>query len=359
MTSIPSVHIIGSRDMGGAERWFVRFLHAMQQHGQYVQAIVRAGSTLAHQHLAGIPTQTTPMRTVWDPISRWQLARELSRTPAPIVQTYMGRATRLTHIPQHRGKIHLARLGGYYDIAPFRHAHAWIGNTRGLCDWMIQQGLPANRVYHITNFAATALPEQATEQAMLRARLNIASDDLLLLTAGRFVGVKGHPTLLEAFAGLPKTLAGKRPRLILLGDGDMRAELTTQATQLGILDRIIWAGWQQEPAPWFHLADLIVFPSRDAETLGNVILEAWAYGKPLIATAFRGARELARHEEDAYIVPCDNAPALTAGIEAVATQPVLQAHMVQQGLQRIANDFSETAVIGQYIQLYEHLLREG
>ena len=101
---------------------------------------------------------------------------------------------------------------------------------------------------------------------------------------------------------------------------------------------------------------MVVFPSRDAETLGNVILEAWAYGKPLVASAFRGAREITRHGEDAWVVPCDDGAALAAGMEHVIRNPALQTALLEHGLARIDADFSEAAVIEQYRALYAQLL---
>ena len=351
-----SLHIIGSKQMGGAERWFSRFLFAMRRQGEDVAAIVRNGSELAQHHMGTIPFATLPLRTVWDPLSRMELARAIGRSDAPIVQTYMGRATRLTHLEPGRGKVHVSRLGGYYKLDPFRHAHAWIGNTRGLCDWMIQGGLPANRVFHITNFADPARAVPIPELDALRLRLDLRSDDWLMLTAGRLIDVKGQRFLLEAMAKLPAQIDGRRLRLAMLGDGDLRAPLEQQARQLGIADRIIWAGWQHDPAPWFHLADMVVFPSRDAETLGNVILEAWAYARPLVATAFRGAREIARHGEDAWVVPCDDSSAIARGIDTVMRDAGLREQMVAKGIARIRDDFSETAIITQYRALYAQLL---
>lgn len=350
-----SLHIIGSKEMGGAERWFARFLSAMQRHGAPVSAVVRRGSDLATRHLDGVDFAELPLRTVWDPLSRYQVSRLIARSDAPIVQTYMGRATRLTHLPPGRGKVHVSRLGGYYRLPPFAHAHAWVGNTRGLCDWMIRGGLPAERVFHITNFADPARPVAAAELDALRRRIDLRADDWLLLTAGRLVDVKGQRYLVEALAKLPREIDGRRLRLVVLGEGPLREALEQQARQLGVADRILWAGWQHDPAPWFHIADMVVFPSRDAETLGNVILEAWAYGRPLVATAFRGAREIARHREDAWVVPCDDAAALAAGIETVMRDPALRHGMVACGIDRIHGDFSEAAVVAQYRALYARL----
>ena len=357
--SIPSLHIIGTREMGGAERWFVRFLRAMQRAGEPVQALVRAGGDLATHHLAGIPTGGLPMRTVWDPYSRWQVSRYARASHAPVVQTYMGRATRLTHLKRGLGQVHIARLGGYYKLDPFRHAHAWIGNTRGLCDWMVKGGLPADRVFHVTNFADAAAPPDPAAMDAIRRQIDARDDDWLMIHPGRFVKVKGHANLLDAFARLPAELAGRRLRLILLGDGSLRPALEEQARQLGIFDRIVWAGWQQDPAQWLHVADMVVFPSRDEETLGNVILEAWAYGKPLVATAFRGAREIARPGDDAIVVPCDDAPALANGLREMIETPALQQALAAAGARRVSEDFGEATVIGQYQALYARLAGGG
>lgn len=353
-----SLHLIGSKEMGGAERWFIRFLTALQRHGNQIEAVVRSGSDLARYHCKNLPHRELPMRTTWDPLSRLEVSRLIAASDAPIVQTYMGRATRLTHLRPGRGKVHVARLGGYYKLDPFRHAHAWIGNTKGLCDWMIQGGLPADRVFHLTNFADPAKVVPQTELDALRRRIHHRAEDWLMITAGRLIDVKGHRFLIDAMSRLPAEINGRRPRLIVLGDGSLRHALQHQARQAGVTDRILWAGWQQDPTPWFHLADMVVYPSRHAETLGNVIFEAWAYGKPLVATAFLGAREITRHGEDAWVAPCDDGAALAAGMDYVIRHPDLQRDLVRQGFARIEREFSETTVIGQYHQLYAHLLEK-
>ncbi|ROQ92098.1 glycosyltransferase [Desulfosoma caldarium] len=351
-----SLHMIGSPRMGGAERWFVRFINAMLRHGEEVEVAVRRGSELARHHFAGRAHYELPYSTVWDPFSRYAVSRLIARSEAPIVQTYMGRATRLTRIQPGRGKVHVARLGGYYKLDAFRHAHAWIGNTKGLCDWMIRGGLPAKRVFHITNFAEPPRAVAAEALAALRRRIAVRPEDWTILAPGRLIDVKGHRYLIDALRRLPAEINGRRLRLVVLGDGELAGPLKEQARQAGVAERILWAGWQHDPAPWFHMANMVVFPSREAETLGNVILEAWAYGKPLVVTAFRGAREITRPGEDAWVVPCDDGAALAAGMEHVIRNPDLQKHMVTNGLVRIERDFSEAAIIAQYRGLYAKLL---
>jgi len=221
---------------------------------------------------------------------------------------------------------------------------------------MIAQGLPADRVFHIYNFADPAPAVPAARLDELRRQVEARPDDLLMITAGRLIDVKGQRYLIDALARLPAQVAGRRLRLVVLGDGPLAEPLRDQARQLGIDDRVAWLGWQQEPAPWFELADLVVFPSRDAETLGNVILEAWSHGRPLVASAFRGAREIVRHGEDGWLVPCDDAAALAAGIETVLRDPSLAAAIADAGRARVERDFSEDVIIARYRELYRQLL---
>lgn len=350
-----SLHIIGSKQMGGAERWFLRFLHALRARGHEVLAVVRRGSELDSGVLAGLPAAALPLRTVWDPLSRREVSRLIRAERPAIVQTYMGRATRLTHLRPDGGIVHVSRLGGYYKLDGYRHAHAWIANTRGLCDYLVQHGFPRERVFHVYNFAEPVPAIEPAALEALRARLALQPEDLLLLTPGRFVPVKGQRTLLDALARLPATLAGRRLRLAMLGDGPLAAELQQQARSAGIDDRIVWAGWQTDTAPWYALADLVVFPSREQETLGNVVLEAWAHGRPLVTTLFRGAREIATHGEDAWCVPCDDAAALAEGLRRVIVDEPLQLALVDGGRATLARNFSEPAVMSQYEALYRQL----
>lgn len=355
MTWPPNLQPIGSKALGGAERWFQRFAVALAERGAPARLGLRKDGAMAKLDLGALPVDALPFRTTWDPLSRGAIDRLIRRTRPAVVQTYMGRATRLTHT--HGRAAHVARLGGYYRLGPYRHADAWIGNTRALCDWMIAEGLPARRVFHIYNFIDPAHPHPTAEIAALRDALGVGAEPWLLLALGRLVTFKGHAVLLDALARLPQEIDGRPWRLLLLGEGPLRAKLTRQADALGIGERIIWTGWQPDPTPYLQLCDLVVFPSLDTETFGNVILDAWVWDRPLVTTAFRGAREVARHGEDAYVVPCGDAAALARGIEATLGDAALCRALTQRGAERVAREFGVAPIMAQYLDLYRRLAR--
>ena len=347
--------MVGSKALGGAERWFIRFVRALADCGAAPELAIRSRSDLASVDFGALKVHRLPFRTVWDPWSRRTVRRLLRERQLDVVQTYMGRATRLTRVRPGRGPVHIARLGGYYDLAPYRHAHAWIGNTRGLCDYLIQNGLPAERVFHIYNFVDPPEAVPSSRLAELRGQLAIPEGAWVILTPGRFVDVKGHRYLLDALARLPQEMGGRPLCLLLLGDGVLSSALRRQAAQAEIDERIVWAGWREDPGPYYALADLVVFPSLERETLGNVVLEAWAHGRPLVTSLFRGAREIARHGEDAWCVPCADGASLADGVRRVLLDPPLAASLVAGGQRRVRHDFGRGPILQQYLNLYNRL----
>jgi glycosyltransferase involved in cell wall biosynthesis len=348
-----SLHIIGGRKLGGAERFYVRLVNALAARGEPVAAMTVAGGEIDAALDPGIPRHHAPMAGVWDVWSRWRIRRVARRYA--IVQTYMGRATRLTHLPAQGGAVHLARLGGYYNLKGYRHAHAWVGNTRGIRDYLVREGLPAERVFYIGNFVdpAPVIP-RATLEA-LRRRWSIPPQARILLGLGRLHPNKGFADLLEAFARLPDKLGDRPLWLTMVGDGPLREELHALAGRLGIARRVTWAGWQYDPAPWYQMAEVFVCPSRH-EPLGNVVLEAWANGVPVVSTAAQGPLELIASGVDGLLAPVADPAGLAGTIQrALALEDGGRAALVAAGRCKLERDFSESAIVGAYLALYRQL----
>jgi glycosyltransferase involved in cell wall biosynthesis len=303
-----------------------------------------------------VPQHPISMRSVWDPLARWQLGRAIRSEAPQIVQTWMGRATRLVSLPKGRQPIHIARLGGYYDVKGYRHAHAWIGNTKGICDYLVREGLPAGRVFHIGNFIEPIArpPQPFVDQ--FRVEWRLPPNACVLFAAGRLHPNKGFADLLDAFSRLPHDIHGRQLRLVLAGDGPLAAELHAQAEQLNIQDRVIWAGWQQDLAPLFALADGFVCPSVH-EPLGNVLLEAWANDVPLLSTDTDGALELMTHEVDGLIVPKNDPQALAqAMLEMLEMSPAARTALVSAGRQSLLASHGKQTIVTAYTELYQRLI---
>lgn len=355
-----SIHVLGSRQFGGADQFCVRLVRALRDAGQAVTAVNRRDSPVA-MALAndGVEQIHLPLANSFDLWTVWRLRQLVAARGPCIVQTYMGRATRLTRLPARTRAVHIARLGGYYKIdGYYRHAHAWIGNTKGLCDHLVKEGLPAARVFHIGNFVPDPIVATAAETAALRRQWAIPEDARVLFTLGRLIGLKGFGDLLEALARMPREVAGRPVVLLVAGSGPLESELKAHATRLGLDDRVRWLGWQDPPDAFFTLADVLVCPSRK-ETLGNVILEAWNHGLPVVSTQTHGAVELIEDGHTGLLAPIRDPAALAARLGEMLSAPAArQAAMGAAGHAFLNARFGKTAIVEAYLALYAGLLAQ-
>ena len=133
-----------------------------------------------------------------------------------------------------------------------------------------------------------------------------------VVAAGRLGHQKGFDLLLEAFAGVVRTLG--RGTLTILGDGPERAALMAQAAALRIAPAVRLVGFQENPFTYFAAADVFVLSSR-YEGLPNVVLEALACGCPVVAfDCPHGAREIVRDAVNGVLVPPEDVTALRAAM---------------------------------------------
>jgi glycosyltransferase involved in cell wall biosynthesis len=146
-------------------------------------------------------------------------------------------------------------------------------------------------------------PASRAAGAALRRSFGIPAGAPLLLSVGSLTPVKGHSFLLPAM----DHLRGRYPnmRLLILGEGFLRAELETQRHHLGLDDIVLMPGFSSHVVQAMAAADLLVLPSTN-EGMAWVLLEAAASGLPAVATDVSGARHAVDHGRSGLIVPpCD------------------------------------------------------
>ncbi|MEM7406054.1 MAG: glycosyltransferase [Pseudomonadota bacterium] len=348
-----SLHVIGSRTSGGAERFYVRLCAALHAAGHDVLAVNPPASAVARELGNRAPQRHVKMRGVWDPLARWGLRRIVRNTGAPIVQTYMGRATRLMRVDGASSR-HIARLGGFYDIKGYRHADAWVGNTRGICDHLIAAGLEAKRVFHIGNFV-DPVDRAGLVSSGFRVDHDLPEDCWIVLFTGRLHPNKGVVDLLQALAATPPVLDGRPLRVLMLGDGPLRDELERATASLGLGEIVRWLGWVEDPGRYYANADLFVCPSVH-EPLGNVVLEAWAHRVPVIATRSQGPLEIATDQHDAWLVDIGDTGGMAGAIETLLTvDNGLRCELAEAAHQTLAAAHSSEVITRAYLDLYDAL----
>jgi len=327
---------------GGAELYFLRLCLALQRAGLSQHAVVRPHPERVAKLEAGGVTVTCARFGGWlDFTTRPAIRRAIASFRPHIVMSYMTRATR--YMP--RGNfVHIARLGGYYDLKHYRRCDHLVGNTPDLVEYFQRHGWPRERVHFIPNFVDTHTSPPAD-----RARFATPGTVPLVFALGRFHRNKAFDVLLAAMARLPEAY------LWLAGDGPERGPLESAAAELGLSGRVRFVGWQDDPAPFFAAADVLAVPSRH-EPLGNVVLEGWAQGLPVVAAASQGPRFLIRDGENGLLVPVDDPESLAAALSRVLADRRLAGRLAAGGRAALGAEFSEQAVVAGYLSLFRRVL---
>ncbi|HTV44657.1 MAG TPA: glycosyltransferase [Stellaceae bacterium] len=344
--------IAGARH-GGAETFFVRLATALQRAGETQRILMRHDRTRSrHLSEAGIAIAELPFGGALDIATRLAFRREVARWRPDIVLTWMSRATRLCP----RGDfVHVARLGGYYDLKYYQRCDHLIGNTRAIVDYAVAAGWPRQRIDYLPNF----VPDTRRSDTNRPGNRGSAPDAPLAdppraLALGRLHPNKGFDLLLAALAEVPAV------RLAIAGDGPLRVPLQRLAGRLGIADRVSFLGWREDVPELLAQADFFVCPSL-LEPLGNVVIEAWSAGLPVIAIASDGPARLIEDGVSGLLVPLPGRPgggprALAAAIERLMRDPALRTRLARAGRLAYEAEFTEAAVVAQYRHFFDRLV---
>jgi glycosyltransferase involved in cell wall biosynthesis len=294
-----------------------------------------------------------------------RLARLLRRERADVLHTHTlaaanalariaGRLARVPvvshlHIANHFRPATRALLANL-DNATARFAAALVAVSEDTRRAYEDQGYPRRiRVVYNGVNATTA------DANGLREELSIPADVPLVAEVGRLCDVKGQRELIDAIALLPGARAVLVGADLELGGAYERA-LRDHADQLGVTDRVVFAGYRDDAARVVAAADVLALPSW-TEGLPLVVLEAMALGRPVVATAVGGTPELVADGETGLLVPPRDVAALTAALKRVLDDEALRRRLGEAGRRRVAERFSSEAMTRDVLAVYDEVTR--
>lgn len=277
-----------------------------------------------------------------DIFTRMRLAKLAQLEQPDVILGWMNRACAI--LPDGPW-VNVGRLGGYYNLKYYQKCHHLVCNTPDIADYVVREGWPANRTHYIPNF--TPVDDSSPID---RASLDTKVDDKVLLILARLHKVKGIDIAIRALASIPGAI------LWIAGDGGLEGALRSLAENEGVADRVRFLGWRDDRSALLRSADVCLVPSR-YEPFGNVVVNAWAHGVPLVAAASQGPSFLIRDGDDGIKVPIDDAPALAVAVNAVLNDGELSGRLRAGGFERVRREFSEDAVVQQYMDLLSTVKR--
>ena len=356
--------------IGGAEQQVLQLATGLVTRGWRVNVIAmsgnggRAATTLQS---AGVAFHTLGMRKgLADPRGWLRLHAWSVRNHPDIIHTHLPHATMLARFSRIASPvrvlvdtIHSPATGGPARHIGYRLSAGFVDTVTAVSHAAAGPWLEAGLV---GQGKLTILPNgvdtdrwNRDEGARISKRRELGlTDEFLWLAVGRLDPVKNHATLLRAFAR-----TAHNSRLVIAGEGPLRCDLRSLATELGLRDRVSFPGFQSDVRQWMHAADGFVLCSS-WEGLPITLLEASACELPAVITDIPGSREVTPLPHHGATVPVRDADALAAAMIAMMRLPHPDRREIgRQMRMSVCTRFNLKAVLTQWDNVYRTLLERN
>jgi glycosyltransferase involved in cell wall biosynthesis len=384
MSPLPIIYVIGSLDVGGAERHLAQIIPRLDR-GRWkpvVCCLTERGKLADGLEAAGFEVIARPVARRSGGASRirsfvrlaetvlW-LCRVMRRFRPAIAHFFLpgayilgAPASILARVPV---RIMSRRSLNYYQrnirfspaIEGWLHPHmtAILGNSNSVVRQLHDdENVQADRlglIYNGIDFAK--YQKSSMVRQGVRASLEIDQDALVFIMVANLIPYKGHQDLLVAFSmACPHLPAGWR--LLVVGrDDGIGGALREQATNLKIADNVLFLDSRSDVPDLLCGADIGVLSSHE-EGFSNAVLESMAAGLPVIATDVGGNPEANINGETGVIVPPRDPKAMSEAILRLSVDGALRVRMGMNAADRAEKTFSLDACVSRYEDLYRGLL---
>ncbi|MFO7709659.1 MAG: glycosyltransferase [Desulfobacterales bacterium] len=361
------VHLTEDMGVGGQEKIIATLAESLDRRRfeAEVWCLARGGALAEAVRRSGIRVRVLKLASYHDPLNVLRLAWQLRRAGADIVHThgdFAGTFGRLSAILAGKRKIvahvhttdpglcrrhiRVQRL-----LAPFTRSVVCV--SQAVQQFVTRRiGLPAEKCRVVYN----GVPAQAESRLCPPGR-DKTREGLLAVSVGSLVDNKGHRVLIDAF----RHALAFRPdlRLLIVGDGPLRAELERRAADSDLTSSIGFAGCLADVHPVLRRADMLIQPTLHREALSLSLIEAAQHGLPAVASRLGGIPEVVAHGRTGLLVPPGDSEALAGAMLALATDPGLRARLGETARSEYEERFRAERMVAEIDSLYTSLFMDG
>lgn len=241
----------------------------------------------------------------------------------------------------------------YYPIEKLLSFRTDLLITMNREDYACAQKFNAGRVeivngvgYDFSKFAEPNLEEKSK----VRKELGFEEGDIFAISVAQLIKRKNHIVLIQAVA----KLNNPKFHLVICGDGVQEVELKEKAKELKVEKQIHFLGFRKDIPKLCHSADLFLFASLQ-EGLPIAVMEAMAYGLPIVASNIRGNVDLIDAGKGGYLVEPTDVDGFVNGIQTILKEPETLLEMKQYNLKKI-HEYEIDYVLKQMEKLYESMM---
>lgn len=271
------------------------------------------------------------------------LAKQMVGDSLKVVTTLHG--TDITVLGYDRSLHDIIRFGIQSSDAVTAVSNNLIDETRKL----FNVDCPIKRIYNFVD------PRVYYPRDVAGIRSEYAEEhEKILLHISNFRGVKRVQDVVNVFHAVQEQVPAK---LLLIGEGPEWSTVYQQVQELGLQERVMFLGKQDEVAQIISLADLLLLPS-EKESFGLVALEAMACGVPTIGSLAGGLPEVVEHGETGYLAPVGNTVEMAHYTLQLLTDNERYTLFQQRCIERSQALFSAQKIVAEYEAVYRDVVRK-
>ncbi|MEO8227217.1 MAG: glycosyltransferase [Gemmatimonadota bacterium] len=355
--------------VGGSERHVVKLATVLRRRGIAVCVVVLQGALdrpLAAMLPPDVPVLIGPYHRRDPRLLRW-LARQLAEQRADVAQSFLWYGDTMSAaacalyssvplIASERGDREVRWYGRARNLVDrlitFRVARRVCANSAHGAALLRRLGCPPDRIRVIVN-GVDLDPAKAADSSSIRAEMRIPENAPVVGIVSRLVEYKGVDMLVRAFAALEATLGA---HLLIVGDGPERTALEQLGRELGISDRVHFAGMRAQVEAIVREVDVAALTTRTSEHCSNSILEYMAAGRPVVATRVGGNGELIADGESGLLVAVEDIPGLAHALDRLLTDTAEATRMGREGRRRVEAMGTMERVADEFLRLCDEVV---
>jgi glycosyltransferase involved in cell wall biosynthesis len=358
-----SLHIDTAKTWRGGQNQALLTVLGLRGLGHRTVLVAHPQGELRRRAAEGLDLIGLAPRSELDLAAAWRLARVLKQVQPEVVHAhdphgvavaaaaigYGGLAIKPTLVASRRVdfplKLNALSQWKYRQVAAFLCASECIRQI------LIGQGIPRDRALTIHEGIDLAHVDAAPPTSVRQA-FWLPTNAPIVGCVGALVEHKGHRHLVHAAADVVRAVP--EARVVILGEGELRDDLTRLIHELGLERHVLLPGFRPDVLSLLKTFDVFVMPSI-TEGLGTSILDAMACSRPVVASAVGGIPEVVETEVTGVLVPPRDATALGAAIVRLLRDPAHASHLARAGRARVEARFTADRMVLETLAVYERL----
>lgn len=365
-----TLHLNTERTWRGGEQQTLYLIKGLLERGHAADVVCQPGSPMALRARAldrNVTVHEIRMRGEVSPAAALRIARAVRRGPYDIVHAHTSHAHSLGLLALAFARGPRLVVSRRVDFSIFRRSFLglnllkyrygvdrYIAVSSAIRSVLVRDGVPARMIEVVRSGVDTArFPELVHPPPMPP---DIPGGGPWIGNVGHLTPHKGQAFLIQA---MPRVLdAVPAARALIVGEGELRDQLTFRARELGLSDKVILTGFRRDIGAILANLSLFVMPSTE-EGLGTAVLDALLFGLPVVGTSAGGIPEVIVDGETGLVVPPGDPDALATAMIRMLSRPDEAAEYGRRGRERVLREFSVASMVEGTLRVYREVLEAG